>query len=398
MVWKGSRGLAGKTFTLGLLGTVMAETLKADVNLLGGSGEQSERVLEHMRSFWEYQSAPRHLIVGDVKKFMHLVHGNTIRALMASQRSVRGPHPQCLLLDEVDELAWEIYEAAMGQTMAARGIIPRTIISSTHQYPEGTMNEILKLAQDRGWIVHEWCFRETSEPHGWLAASEIERKRIEVSEEMWRTEYELQEPSSEGRAIDTEAVEKMFDPSLGTFDPRNGDVLVFEKREDEGTYITAADWARKEDRTEIGTIRTDCFPARLVAYQWMNNLPWPVMVERYNNQASMYYDPRDRRSIQAIHDGVGVGDVVQGYITVRAHAETQVSGAHRTSMYNNLINAVERGKIVAPNIPFLKRQLKYVTNDDIYGNGHVPDGLAMLALAWKGATMKVAPMRVGIQR
>jgi hypothetical protein len=130
----------------------------------------------------------------------------------------------------------------------------------------------------------------------------------------------------------------------------------------------------------------------------MNNLPWPVMVERYNNQASMYYDPRDRRSIQAIHDGVGVGDVVQGYITVRAHAETQVSGAHRTSMYNNLINAVERGKIVAPNIPFLKRQLKYVTNDDIYGNGHVPDGLAMLALAWKGATMKVAPMRVGIQR
>ena len=33
---------------------------------------------------------------------------------------------------------------------------------------------------------------------------------------MWDVEYELQEPSAEGRAIHPAAVERMFDATLGT--------------------------------------------------------------------------------------------------------------------------------------------------------------------------------------
>ena len=42
VVWKGLRGLAGKTFSLGLLTVAEGVFLGADVNLLGGSGQQSK--------------------------------------------------------------------------------------------------------------------------------------------------------------------------------------------------------------------------------------------------------------------------------------------------------------------------------------------------------------------
>jgi hypothetical protein len=43
-VWKASRGFGGKSFLLSLLGAVEAETLGAEITVLGGSGEQATRV------------------------------------------------------------------------------------------------------------------------------------------------------------------------------------------------------------------------------------------------------------------------------------------------------------------------------------------------------------------
>jgi hypothetical protein len=48
VVWKGSRGLAGKTFSLGLLTVAEGVFLGADVNLLGGSGQQSKLGLTYV--------------------------------------------------------------------------------------------------------------------------------------------------------------------------------------------------------------------------------------------------------------------------------------------------------------------------------------------------------------
>jgi hypothetical protein len=104
-VWKASRGFGGKSQTLALLGNVEAATLRADVNVLGGTGQQSERVLEAMDRFWKHPTAPRDLLASEpAKKETRFVWGNVIRALMASTASVRGPHPQRLRMDEVDEM------------------------------------------------------------------------------------------------------------------------------------------------------------------------------------------------------------------------------------------------------------------------------------------------------
>ena len=141
---------------LALLGLTEALTLKADVNILGGSGEQSRRVHEAMARLWSAPGAPLELLKSEPgKRETKLRFGNVVQALMASQASVRGPHPQRLRLDEVDEMDLSILDASMGQTMSTQGVPAQTVISSTHQNPDGTMSEILKRAASKGWPVFE---------------------------------------------------------------------------------------------------------------------------------------------------------------------------------------------------------------------------------------------------
>ena len=148
-----------------------------------------------------------------------LAWGNTIQALTASQTAVRGAHPTRLLLDEIDEMKLPILEAAQGQPMDRDGVRAQTVMSSTHQHPDGTVTAMRRRAAEMGWPVSEWCYRETLAPHGWLTEDQVVRKQAELSRTMWAVEYELQEPSAEGRAIDPPAVERMFDATLGTHIP-----------------------------------------------------------------------------------------------------------------------------------------------------------------------------------
>jgi len=88
-------------------------TLQASVTILGGSGEQSARVQRYARIFWMKPHAPVALLKGDPsKREFELEGGVTVEAQLASQRSVRGAHPQRLRIDEADEVEWHILEAS----------------------------------------------------------------------------------------------------------------------------------------------------------------------------------------------------------------------------------------------------------------------------------------------
>ena len=403
VIWKASRGFGGKSFLLSLLATIEAVTLKADVSLLGGSGAQSQNILEHMGRLWNYEDAPRYLLTGDVQREMRFSWGNLVRALMASQKSVRGPHSPRLRIDEVDECDIKIVDAALGQPMSKPGIPAQTVLSSTHQNADGTMTELLSRAAEKGWKTYEWCFLETSaKPDGWLSNEEIERKKTEVSAAMWSVEYALQEPSPESRAIVPEKVEEMFDANLGYFEGRVKEYIEIEppwcscktcgygQAQSEGTkcpncntgmelarYATGGDWARKHDWTILFTLRSDCNPIKIVTFERMGRLPWPQMVERLDYINTRY-------NARSANDGTGLGDVVNGYLRTRSEAVMMV-GRDRQDLLSNCISAIERGEIVSPAINFFKSELKYASVDDVYGAGHLPDSLSALALAYRAA-------------
>src|SRR5262249_55943224 len=158
-----------------ILGLTEATTLKASVNILGGSGEQSKNVHTYMADAWEYPRAPRQFLRSDPFQMeTRLSNRQKIRALLASQTSVRGPHIPRLRIDEADSMTLKLFDAAMGQTMEQRGILPQTVISSTWQEPQGVFTEVLKCAAERGWPVYSWCWRESLQPHGWLTQAQVD--------------------------------------------------------------------------------------------------------------------------------------------------------------------------------------------------------------------------------
>jgi hypothetical protein len=378
-VWEGSRGFAGKSHALALLTITEALTLAANVNLLGGSGEQAARVLEAMGHFWNAPNAPHAALLSDPgKRETRFRSGNWVRALMASTKSARGPHPQRLRIDEVDETTIVILDAAMGQTMSLAGVPAQTVLSSTHQYANGTMTEVKKRAKDKGWPIFTWCYRECLEPHGWLAKAEVGRKQAEVTSAMWAAEYELQEPNPEGRAINVEAVEAMFDAKFGIHVGADGEDLIFEEPVEGATYATGADWAKKKDNTILWTERIDVTPTRLVAFRRMHRLAWPIMIKAFDDRVTRYPGA-------AAHDATGIGDVIDGYIECAAEAVILV-GRVRTEVFADHIQSIEHNERRAPRVEFALSEHKYVSNDDLYGAGHPPDSFVAAALCHYAAT------------
>lgn len=374
-VWHASRGLGGKSTLLALLGHLETIALGADVAILAGSGQQAQRVLATQERFWRHDRAPRHLLRGEPGKLeTKLSNDGHAVALLASTRSVRGPHPQRLRLDEVDEMALPIFDAALGQTMSRPGVPAQTVMSSTHQYADGTFTEVLKRATDRGWPCYSWCYRENlTTSGGWLEPSEVERKRSEVTAAMWDTEYELQEPSPESRAILTDAVEAMFRPELGSFGGAPGESIELEPPVDGATYATGADWAKDVDWTIVTTFRTDCKPYRLVAYRRDGRRPWPQMVEVFDERIRRYPGP-------AAHDATGLGDVVDDLLTTEAQG-VKLVGRSRADLLSDYVKAIEAGEVEGPRIEHAYGEHKYARLADLYGSGHLPDSICSGALA-----------------
>jgi len=373
-VWHASRGFGGKTTLLALLGHLETVLLGADVTILGGSGQQSQRVHEAQSSFWRHHAAPVNLLDGDPTRYeTRLTNGGRTTALMASSRSVRGGHPQRLRYDEADEIKLDIFDAALGQTMTARGIAAQTVMSSTHQYAQGTMTEILKRATERGWPVYRWCWRESLQPHGWLSPAEVERKRGEVPAAMFLAEYDLQEPSPESRAIQPEMVDAMFRTDLGAFAGRPGEAIEIEPPQEGATYATGADWAKDRDWTVVFTLRTDLRPMRVVSYRRDGRRPWPQMVALLDERARRYPG-------STAHDATGLGDVVDDLLTGEADG-VKLVGRARADLLSDYIKAIENGELEGPRIEHAYGEHKYATLDDVYGSGHLPDSICAGALA-----------------
>lgn len=381
-VWKASRGFGGKSYLLALLTTTEAALLGAEASVLGGSAAQSLNVHEHTGKMWTSPNAPRQLLAASPTRYETLLNnGARIRALMASQRSVRGPHPQRLRLDEIDEMEMEILEAAQGQPMPDRGIETQTVMSSTHQYPDGTMTAILERARHMGWSVRTWCYREsmgTKADPGWLKPSTVMRKQMEVPPRFWNVEYELQAPSFEGRAIDTEAVDAMFVGRL--YDDPEAREVIFGLPQAGVPYVTGVDWAKEKDWTIIWTFDASARPWRTVAWQRVRRLPWPDMVERVTKRM-------ERFPGVLVHDATGLGNVVSDLLEVSRKTnkvyDMVLVGRKREECFNEYISAIEERELTSPRIDYAYHEHLYTRRDDLFkAGGHPPDTFVAGALAW----------------
>ncbi len=136
-----------------------------ETRILGGAEGQSKLAYKAMNDFWRISG-----LKSEYLKHRSLIsrsewkNGSEVEILAASQTAVRGPHPQSLLLDEVDEIDWEIYQAALSQPLSKHGHPASLGIFSTNHNLDGTMGKVLEIAEtDDSWRVYKYCIWETLE-------------------------------------------------------------------------------------------------------------------------------------------------------------------------------------------------------------------------------------------
>jgi len=115
-----------------------------ETNILGASREQSSKAYSGMKHFWDISELSKKLLIKEpLAQKTNWLNGSVVQILAASQRSVRGPHPQNLILDEVDEIDFDIYEAALSQPLSKNNIPASLGLFSTVHKIDGTMSSIL---------------------------------------------------------------------------------------------------------------------------------------------------------------------------------------------------------------------------------------------------------------
>jgi len=236
-IWHAMRG-SGKTFDIALLAWL--ESLfkpRCGTTILGGSLEQSTKAVAYLDGLWALPNVPHKMLIGHVAgRGLKLTNGSWIQALAASPKSVRGPHPQKLRLDEVDEMEKKIYEASLGQPKTNWGIRDNIVVSSTLHNPFGMMSEIIDTRDEIGAKLYQWCVEEVRAPRGFWTDEEIERKRKQNTKDTWESEYLLKRPSIGDTVYDYELIEQAYRRGINdVYDPK---VITTEAGIDWGHGVT----------------------------------------------------------------------------------------------------------------------------------------------------------------
>jgi hypothetical protein len=162
-----SRG-AGKSF-LSALGTHLTCRWHPGhgIRILGGSRSQSEQVYRSLREAVVNGGGPmgsdRDSIATLMKDTVRYTNGSEIALLSASSTSVRGPHIPTLMLDEVDEIAPELREAAIGMCMAKNDLPASVVMTSTWHKVDGPMSELMARAGEGEFPQYTFCAFEVLE-------------------------------------------------------------------------------------------------------------------------------------------------------------------------------------------------------------------------------------------
>jgi len=161
VVWANRGG--GKT-QLAAIATLLDCVFKANcqVRILGGSGEQAQRMYEYLTGF--LHKGFEDFTAGAVLKGKcRFANNSGVEVLTQSPTSVRGQHIQKLRCDEVELFNERVFSAAKFTTHSVEGVVAAMELISTMHRPYGLMSKIISEAERLGTRVFKWCVWETIE-------------------------------------------------------------------------------------------------------------------------------------------------------------------------------------------------------------------------------------------
>jgi len=134
---------------------------KLETTILGGSLEQSQKSYKAMNDFWDSTDlTDLYLSSSPSMRKTEWLNKSMASVLTASTKSVRGPHPQRLVMDEIDEMDEDVYTAALSQPQSKYGIPASLGQLSTNHKMGGVMDVALEKAIESGTKIFRWCIWE----------------------------------------------------------------------------------------------------------------------------------------------------------------------------------------------------------------------------------------------
>ncbi|CCD89832.1 protein of unknown function; putative tRNA(5-methylaminomethyl-2-thiouridylate) methyltransferase [Bradyrhizobium sp. ORS 285] len=245
---KGPRG-GGKSKMLGALGFVRWFLKLMRIVNLGGSLEQAKGVYNYFLGhvYTEDAEAIRSTLPDEPTMLRtETEQGNYYRAVAASSKQVRGPHPDDLYIDEACEAKDEIILSAL--PMVDTAVFPLVIFTSTFHKIFGLFQEIWDKADELGYCRLSWDIFDvtqtfdpaiwddpelnrqipdldklkqraagrTGDPEGWVPlANIIQAWREKPSLDWFDVEYMGSRPSAAGMVNDPEDVDACVIDELG---------------------------------------------------------------------------------------------------------------------------------------------------------------------------------------
>ena len=99
------------------------------------------------------------------------------------------------------------------------------------------------------------------------------------------------------------------------------------------------------------------------------------MVRKYDERLLRYGG-------NGLHDGTGLGDVVDSYITASGSKAFIMAGRARADLLAEYVNACEKGDIVYPFIRYAYQEHKFASVEAVMrgGSEHLPDSISAGAL------------------
>lgn len=292
VVWAPRGG--GKT-KLGAVATLLDLLHKpgAQIRILGGSLEQSEKMWEHLLPVIDRYAGSLGMERTPRGRRLGLGNGSGCAILTQSQRSVRGLRVQKLRCDEVELFDPAVWDAAQLVTKSKHFPSPDSdflmagaveAISTLHN-PFGLMTRVVDAAEKRGAKLLKWCLLEVLEPcpperdckscplwddcrgaakrkeSGFVSIDDAIAMKRRVSLETWEAEMLCRKPSVR------DCVFPAFDPALHVAEDMPGGAHG-------GTLALSLDfgfaapfvclWIRRDDAGRVHVIDEYVQPGRTI--------------------------------------------------------------------------------------------------------------------------------------
>lgn len=252
-IMKGPRG-GGKSKMLGALGFAKWYLQLRNLVDMGGSLEQAKGVYNYFTGHIFASDAIADSLPEEPTMLRTKTdRGNYFRAVAASQKQVRGPHPDCLFADEACEIKDDLLLSAM--PMVDSSPTPLVVMTSTFHKIFGLFQETWDKAGDLGWARLSWdafdvvqafnpaiwddpelrrqipdldklkerAAGRTGDPEGWIPIENvIQAWREKPTTDYFDVEYMGSRPSAEGMVNDPEDVDACVVESLDGLEYRAG--------------------------------------------------------------------------------------------------------------------------------------------------------------------------------